>query len=205
MEERHGAVFVVGHVDRSGSVVQADVARPSSGPGGNHPRAAVIGDVPVAGSPVDHGDVGVDDARDVHGVGGRVDGHVPRESADGDRGWGLAAAGGLGGIASGAVDDRDAGCEVGVSGLDDLVSRVRYVHRVGVLVDGEAVGAVLDSYGGWGLVAAGGVLRVAGGCVDYRDRVIALVGDVEGVGGVIERDGHRGGAGCHSGRRLVAA
>jgi hypothetical protein len=98
-EEGDVAVDVVRHVEGASGLVQCDVDRPAARPHLRRLRAIALGVPGPAGCPIDHHYVGVDDARDVHGVSGLSDGHAAadrqapgRRASDRHSGRGLAAA-----------------------------------------------------------------------------------------------------------------
>src|SRR5262249_58606546 len=117
--------------------------------------------------------------RDVDEVGCRVDGSEAEVlSADVHVRGGLSTAGGNGGVAGGAVDDRD-GAVAGVDGVDGVDG----------LVDGQAfqVAGVADGDGGRRLAAAGDHRAVAGRAVDHGHGAGgAGVQGVDGVGGLVD-------------------
>src|SRR5580700_9571491 len=107
-------------------------------------------------------------------------------------------------VAGGSVDDRD-----GVALVDAAV--VGDVDGVGGRVDGDGVGTGADCHRRRRLGAARVLDPVAGGPVDDRDgvgcpgEVVADVGHVDGVGGLVHGQGYRPARVLDAGRCLPAA
>src|ERR1700733_1704507 len=167
------------HVDGVGGLVDGDAQREAARRHRRWYLATARGDGRVAGRAVDHRDGVVADVFHVDRVGGLVDGYAVRGVADSDDRRGLAAPGGHDGVAGGAVDHGH-GVVIPVCHIDG-VGRLVHGHSLGGAADGDRRGcpAAARRYG-----------RVAGGTVDDRHRIVVNVRDVDGVGGLVDRQGN---------------